>query len=447
MSEINKNDLIELEADKLAEALLELTFKSDIAQDLVERLVSPPEKNVQRFRKKLSGIQRRRGFIGRRESIGVSHELQMILEDLKAGALDPVEGLKHVSAFYKSDCEIFESCDDSDGCIGDVFQYDAKDLFVEFASRINDKAIIVETIMNLLKEDDYGVRGILIDIAGKILPESIIRKMISDFQEMADREDDLFRKRHWLGLIESLARQIGDAKLFEKTRIASWGDVSDSAYLDIARVYLENDDIESAYSSLKKISEIENFRAHERDQLLIDIYRKQGNKEKLIELLYKDFRSSHSETSLEKLLEVLGEDNRNDVISKEIPLIQQNPKIKYSDVRFLISIGKIDEAEEYILDRVDQIDGDLYELLIPFASVMADNKRYLAAILLYRSLLVSILERGYTKAYSYGVDYLKKLDKLSREIPDWEGFNTHENFKNELYQQHGKKRSFWAKYD
>ena len=87
-------------------------------------------------------------------------------------------------------------------------------------------------------------------------------------------------------LIESLARQIKDAKLFEKTCIASWGKLSTAALVDIARVYLESGDIETAHSWMKKIPEGETFQAYERDKLLEEIYHKQGDSEKLTELMY-----------------------------------------------------------------------------------------------------------------------------------------------------------------
>jgi hypothetical protein len=62
-------------------------------------------------------------------------------------------------------------------------------------------------------------------------------------------------------------------------------------------------------------------------------------------------------------------------------------------------------------------------------------------------LLVSILERGYTKAYPHGIRYLKKLDRLSATVSDWKEFSHHEAFKDLIYQNHARKHSFWSKYD
>jgi hypothetical protein len=84
--------------------------------------------------------------------------------------------------------------------------------------------------------------------------------------------------------------------------------------------------------------------------------------------------------------------------------------------------------------------------MLYLAETMEAEKRNLAATLIYRSLLNSILERGYTKAYHHGVRYLKKLDKLAFSINQWEKFDNHESYHDLIYQAHGRKRSFWSKY-
>jgi hypothetical protein len=77
---------------------------------------------------------------------------------------------------------------------------------------------------------------------------------------------------------------------------------------------------------------------------------------------------------------------------------------------------------------------------------MESENRHLAASLIYRSLLISILKRGYTKAYPHGIRYLKKLDKLAVTISDWNNFNHHEAFKDRIDLDHVRKHSFWSQY-
>ncbi len=447
MTDPRKKKLIDLGPDALADALLNLAGHSDEADDLIEQLIATPKENVQRFKKKLSSLQHSSRFIDWRGASSFARELEMLLKDVKAGVDDPLTGIEMVAAFYEADNTIFEMCDDSSGNIGDVFRYDAKELFVDYASRCTDKEKIADIILDVTQKDNYGIRDTLIDCAGECLPEEVIRTMIATLQKWADKGKDEYGKRHHLMLIESLAWQIKDAELFEKTRIASWGKLSTAALIDIARVYLESGDVETAHSWLKKIPEDETYQAYERDKLLEEIYQKQGNPEKLIELLYQKFRAYHSTDTLQALLDVIGHDKRDEVVADEVVQILKADSLRESDAEFLISIGKIDEAEEYLLGLAHQLNGDYYGSLLSLAETMESENRHLAASLMYRSLLVSILERGYTKAYPHGIRYLKKLDKLAITVSDWKEFNSQETFKEQIKKAHGRKRSFWSNYE
>ncbi|HID02671.1 MAG TPA: hypothetical protein EYP18_05630, partial [Desulfobacterales bacterium] len=214
MKNRRKQKLTELGVESLADALLELAIQSDAADDMVDRLIATPQENTVRFREKLSSLKQSRYFIDWRESLSFSRELEALLQDLKAGVDDPLTGVELVSAFYETDSRIFENCDDSSGHVGEVYQYDAKELFVEYASHCEDKVKVADIILKLQENDDYGVRDTLIDCASDCLPETAIRSMITKLQKLVENEEDEYRKRHNLRLIESLARQIKDPELF-----------------------------------------------------------------------------------------------------------------------------------------------------------------------------------------------------------------------------------------
>ena len=167
----------------------------------------------------------------------------------------------------------------------------------------------------------------------------------------------------------------------------------------------------------------------------------------MTELLYQKFRDHHSTNTLQALLDVIGHDKREEVVVDEVEQILKTDRLRLSHAEFLISIGKIDEAEVYLLKRADQLNGNQYGSLLSLAEAMETENRHLVTSLIYRSLLISILERGYTKAYPHGIRYLKKLDKLATSVADWKDFNHHETFKEQIIEAHGRKRSFWSKYE
>lgn len=290
---------------------------------------------------------------------------------------------------------------------------------------------------------EYIIKGFTMDDERLKNPNRIFGEDYFEEQLARIRDIRSSERRFYQKITDIYAECSGDYnKTAKRTRIASWGKLSTSALIDIARVYLESNDIETAYSWLKKIPKNETYQAYERDKLLLEIYRRQGDNDKLTELLYQKLRTYHSTETLQELLDVIGEDKRDEVIAKEVVLILDNPKLSETDAEFLISIGKIDKAEEYLLKKADQINGDFYNTLLPLVEAMELANRHLAASLLYCSLLVSILKRGYSKAYPYGIRYLKKLDKLALAITNWKTFNNHEAFRDKIVQDHGRKRSF-----
>jgi hypothetical protein len=294
--------------------------------------------------------------------------------------------------------------------------------------------------------DDYGIRDTLIHCAAECLPEDVVREMITTLQKRVDKAINEYGKRHHLLLIESLARQIKDAELFEKTRTACWGTLSNAAFIDIARVYLASGDVERAHSWIQKVPDGNTFQSHERDALLEELYQRQGDSEKLTELLFQKFRSYRCEDALQSLLDVIGHHKRDEVIADELALISESGRFEESDAAFLLALGRVEDAEEYLLKRADQLDGNDYGSLLFLAEVMEAEERHLVASLIYRSMLSSILERGYIKAYPHGVRYLKKLDKLAKRICDWKPFETHGAFQEKIHQNHARKHSFWSKY-
>nr|WP_321466151.1 DUF6880 family protein [uncultured Desulfobulbus sp.] len=446
MGRNRKKQLIDLGAETLAEALLDLAVHLDAADELIERLLATPDENIQRIRSKLSDLKRLEYFYSWREIAAFSRELGQLIQDIKASVADPVTGLAFVALFFEADESIFEHCDDSGGDVGLVFSEDAKELFIHYAAQCTTKHV-ADLILRLNRKDNYGVRHILIDCAGKVLPKADIREMIFSLQQTVDKHENIHEKGSVLCMVESLARQIKDGPLFEKTRLASWGTLNAKACLDIAEVYLESGDVETAQDWLKKVDEKDFINGARRDELLLSLYKKQGDPEKMADIRLQWFRSFRSLDALREYLDVIGHDRRDAVVAAEMALIQAGESFSESDAYFLISIGAIDAAEAYLLKHADQLDGSYYGELLDIAEALESANRPLVVSLIYRSLLEAILERGYTKAYAHGVDYLRKLDNLAPAISDWGRNPDHQTFKGQISQVHGRKRSFWSQYE
>jgi hypothetical protein len=278
------------------------------------------------------------------------------------------------------------------------------------------------------------------------LPGAVIRKTAEGLWSPAENETDEYLKRHWLLLIQSMARQLKDPKMFEKARLACWPTLSVASCVDIAGAYLESGDAQTALNWLQKIPSSEQFQADQRDVLLFEAYEKLGDRKNQEQTGWRIFRRYRSENTLAVLLSVIGVGQKEGVIKDEAKIIIQSEKLSYSDAGFLIQAGCLDEAEAYLMERRDQVDGDFYQLLLSLADSLEKCGRLLAASLLYRKLLESILKRAVSKYYTHGVRYLKKLDALADKISDWRDVKPHPDYFQELKTNHGRKPSFWAKY-
>lgn len=445
MKHNRKEQLIQVGAEALADALLELAVHDDNAYEVVERLIAPKGQNVVRFQNKLASLRDSRQFYDWRRIGEFTTKLSQLLQDLKAGEDDPAIGLDLVASFYEADGTIFEMCDDSCGSIGDIFREEAKDLFLDYASRATNE-VVMNTILRVNRCDDYGIRDSLVYCASQCLPDAALYELVTKFQQQAQSASASdYNRNYALLLIESLARQLKDPELFKNTRITSWGTLSTAAFISIAEVYFDSGDSESALAWLEKIEKGDEFQADKRNALLKAIHKKQGDPEQLAALLRAEFDALPSLETLNALLNVVGFDQKDAILKKTIDDIFQGERFHTWHAEFLITLDRIDLAADYVIKHGNTIDGSYYGGVLSLAKAFAATHP-LAASLLYRSLVSSVLERGYTKAYPHGIKYLKRLDSLAKKMVDWQTTPSHENFKEQLFKSYSRKRSFWAKY-
>ena len=448
MSDERKNKLIDLGTDVLAEALLKLAGHDDRADRLVERLTSDPNDIIKKFRRRISGLKRRTRFIHWRESRRFAAELDELLEDIEEVNPEPCVGMALVATFLETDHVIFGNCDDSSGHISDVYRYGARSLFAQYASGCQDKKKVLDVLIKTYSDDPYGVREGLLEKAKEILGTEDAINAIHLFEILAEGEGDEYKKRHFQHAIESLARQTGDAKLFERIRLEPQEEPGTSSCLDIARVYLESNDPQKALEWINRIQPYETYMDSERRDLLQQIYGHLGDSKKQEEIAWLTFRKCRTLNTLEKLLRIIGEEQRKQVIEDEAGFIIDDGRTEYSDIQFLIDVGKFDEAEICILVKAGTktLNGEIYYTLLPMARAMESEGKMLAASVIYRSMLDSILERKFYNGYVHAARYLRKLDILAVDIDDWQDLGEHGMYHVWLNQVHGKKSSFWRHY-
>lgn len=402
---------------------------------------------VKSIKSRLAGLKRRERFIDYRESGPYARKLENLLDEIDQIAESPRQGVELVAAFIQTDNAVLESADDSDGIVGDVYSIFACDSFIRHASQCEDKEWLYDILLKLHAKDDFGVRGSLIESVAKFLPEPYLRRLVDEFWSSGEKETGEISKYHWFLPIESVARQLKDPELFERACRTKWPKLPTAGYLDIAEVYFESGYPLVALQWLDKVPLEETFQIDERERLLLKICIELGDKNRGKEVAWHIFRRYRDGENLAMLLEVLGYENLERVIAGETEEILRTPELSDSDVDFLLDADRIDEAEQYVMERLEQLDGYFYHDLLSWAEIFEDHKRFLVTSLIYRALLNSILDQGRSAAYYYGVKYLRTLDDLATKITDWGGFPDNEEYELALRMDHKRKFSFWKRYD
>lgn len=165
-------------AEALADALIALARRYDPVERVIARLVAKPNKAVQSIRKEMAKLGMWRNLLHRRDTNVAAERMRAVLDDIRAAVQDPEQGATLLLQFYQTDRRVFESADDSNGVIGDVYRCDAVALFVEYAKQHPNPTQLAQDVLALVASDNYSIRDALTDAAHEYLPDAVIDQII-----------------------------------------------------------------------------------------------------------------------------------------------------------------------------------------------------------------------------------------------------------------------------
>lgn len=399
-----------------------------------------------KFLHRLSEIKRHQNFISRRESTSFANELIQLLDYLRVKVKLNKKALALILEFYRADV-IIERCDDSDGVIGDVFRENALDTLVSLAVKCNDKKWVADLILKIYEKNTYGLRDTVYERMTEYLPEEEIRSLVERLFILKNKTKDRYKENHWSFAIESIAKQLKDPAMLEKVKIRKGEDLSIASIIEISKLRHLVGDNQTALEWLQKIPVHEKYMVNDKDNLTLSIHLKMNNTKKAIEVAQKIFHRQRDVEGFERLVQLLGEDNRKKLLAEESSMILSSDKLNYDDLTFLLEAGCVDLAETYLLKFEQELDGNRYDRLLYLAKIFHKENRYLAESLIFRALIGALLGRAVSKYYYHAVEYLHKLDALESKISDWSTFDSHQQYKITLKNQHRLKKSFWEQYE
>jgi len=446
MYDDRKQRLMNLGVETLADTLLDMAGRMIQVDDKISRLIGSEQEKIERYKKKIAAIRGNTQYIEYEETYSFANHLTEMLNDLQSGVTEPGTGLELVAEFFETDEAVFEMCDDSYGTIGEIYLRTAKDLFFHYAASCQDKEHVANIFLRLTITDNYGVRSSLMKNIPDFFDESVLIIILNKLNTLRASETKEKSKNSYTRMIESIESQQQEAQLFADALQGKEVVLPTHRMLEVARVLLERDDIESAHAWIKRIPASDSYPEYKTEKILKEIYTRQGDRKSLFTLHYKNFELHRSLDGLQDVLSVIGQDKRDDFLATELITIFHNPSFIDSDAQFLAEVNMINELEAYVLEKADTVDGRDYYTLPEIAEFLGEHACYLASSLLYRSLLDSMMERAYAKSYHHGVDYLRAMDAFAPLIKDWKTFPTHTAYKANLIQANKRKSSFWSQY-
>lgn len=117
----------------------------------------------------------------------------------------------------------------------------------------------------------------------------------------------------------------------------------------------------------------------------------------------------------------------------------------HEGLNFLMEIQEFQEGARFVYLKIDQFQGREYYILRPTANILCEIDP-LAATLLYRKMIESVLEAAVSKYYLYGAKDLVSCSLLNSKITDWKFYQNHELYLKVLEEKNKRKVSFWTAY-
>ncbi len=440
--------LNEIDKKVLVKEFMQLSIRNEAVENCIKRLVAAPEENLKIFKTKLAAMKRRSSYISYSQINEFMQELSSMLANIESGAKSPKEALKAIKSFIEADKYLFNIVDDSYGDLGGFYSNDLIRSFSKYAQACEDKDFVTDLVLDLILQNDYGARDSLAEYLPEYLPEKNINTLITKLWQAANNEEAKHGYKYTHLLLKTIAKATNNPNLFEEVSKLSSdkNELHPAAIMELAQIHFNLGNYLMSLNYLENPILNDGYTLHERDKLLAKVYLQLNMHKNLEDLLWKKYTKSGEASDLANLLEVIGNDKQEEIVKTRITDIFKKTKLAEVDMRFLYDLNCFHELAELILKFPDDVNGGYYSTLLNYAKKLEADNYFLATIVIYRALLDSILERAYTKSYQYGVNYLKKLDKLETKITDWQSIIPHSKYKANIQAKHKLKSSFWSKY-
>lgn len=434
-------------------------FEKEALLDLIERLYGrdrsldaeidafaargTPSAHGQELRRWIRSWTDRQRFVSYSQSFDMAREIEDVAGELASllESGEPASSFALVEQFLAAGEEILLQADDSSGAISGALR-EASVLWLRAARRCRDdgqQADWIQRIEELMETDGYGLLDPVLPQASILLSEAELHELAERYEARARAEGD--GSLSTTVKLGSLAWALGEPEIYVRSIQLRSPEPNELQKSSIADCYLELGDPAGALTWLEGNWQREEGR---RLQQRASAFEALGRRDDLVATRRQIWEHLPSPDTLEQLLALLPQTEQSRVKAEAFEHASTMGSLEKA-LEILLYLGKQVDAEELLLSRIAELSGDRYGSLSSMLEPFEAAGRPLACSLIYRALLDSILERGYSRAYHHAARYYRQLDALANKVSDWRGAENHGAYIDGIRSQHYRKHSFWSR--
>ena len=378
------------------------------------------------------------------------------------GATDPKVAIARLWQLIEADGKIMERVDDSSGRIGSALGDAAADLGrLLAAAGGDDSTAFAERVHNVFLANAYSVLdGLAMAVAGPMGAKgraklrALFEKTIADatpVKPRGDRARDINDTRAELRLaaaangLMAIADADGDVDAFVRAAEASSYRIAHVD--DVAKRLLAAARPVEAMAWLERVPpDAGQWRDASGDGLVglkLATLDALGRKDEAQQLRLDLFEKHLWATYLREHLKRLADFEDDAVIRKALAHAAAYPSALEA-LLFLVDWPALDAAAELVVKRSAEIDGRHYELL-NHAIDRLEGKHAVAATILLRAKIDSVLARASSTQYAWAVRDLERCAALARTVNATGALTSHADYLANIRVKHARKTSFMEK--
>lgn len=469
---LNHANLAALGADRLADLLLEVSKGSADAKRRLRLELSHDLGAAELgrdIRKRLVSLWRSTSFVGWRKRKTLIKDLQTQVHMItdKVGPSDPTLAFDLLWQFIEIAPSIYERTDDSRGQIGDVFR-EAILGFEKLAERVLlDPKALADRVWDAVCDNGYGEFDGIIGLVAPALGDegfAHLKSLVATYAD-APLDDGNFEHEaiHFLRelrgnhssyraekkamrikmVLQDIAMAEGDTDAY----IAQFSPedlIKPSIAAEVAQLLLSDGKSQEALELLEAADlEGQVFRQKAWDDAFIAALIALDRLDDAQAHRWERFCQTLQSGYLRPYLKAFPDFEDIDAEDRARAHALQFPDAMAS-LHFLIEWPDPSSAAKLIVERIDELDGNHFEILTPAAEALRDQHP-LAAVLLWRSMINYTLHEGRTTRYGHSAEHLADCALADAQIAAYGQYPSHQIYLEALEKRYDRKTSFWNK--